>query len=217
MIVQNSVIMVRYNLRPKMLKLRSILQYQPIFSLFQKLIAADRIKHLLVQNTKLKPGFKVLDVGCGFGNLLEYLPKDISYVGVDISQNYINYAKKRYTSRGRFICADVTRLDLKREKFDVIFISSLFHHLPDNEVEKLLESLLHLIKKESVLVSADSVYLKNQSFLSRFITSSDRGKHVRNKERYLDLTKKYFSKVNYKIVSNLLNIPINLIFIWMRL
>lgn len=198
-----------------MLKLRSLLQYQPIFSLFQKLIAADRIKLLLVQNTKLKPGFKVLDVGCGFGNLLEFLPKNISYVGIDISQNYINYAKKRYNSRGRFICADVTKLGLNREKFDVIFIGNLFHHLPDNDVEKLLKSLLHLIKKETVVVSADNVYLKNQSFLSRFITSLDRGKHIRNKEGYLDLTKKYFPKVNYKIVSNLLNIPINQIFIWM--
>lgn len=199
-----------------MLKLRSLLQYQPIFSLFQKLIAADRIKLLLVQNTKLKPGFKVLDVGCGFGNLLEFLPKNISYVGIDISQNYINYAKKRYNSRGRFICADVTELVLKEEKFDVIFINSVFHHLSDGEVKKLLKSLQIFVKKETVVVSADNVYLKNQSFLSRFITSSDRGKHIRNKEGYLGLTKKYFSKVNYKIVSNLLNIPINQMFIWMR-
>lgn len=204
-------------LQYKPILLRSILQYQPIFSLFQKLIAADRIKFLLVQNTKLKPGFKVLDVGCGFGNLLEFLPKNISYVGIDISQNYINYAKKRYNSRGRFICADVTKLDLNREKFDVIFIGNLFHHLHDNAVEKVLKSLLHLIKKETVVVSADNVYLKNQSFLSRFITSLDRGKYVRNKEGYLDLSKKYFSKVNYKIVTNLLNIPINQIFIWMRI
>lgn len=200
-----------------MLKLRSLLRYQLIFSLFQKLIAADRIKLLLVQNAKLKPGFKVLDVGCGFGNLLEFLPKNISYVGIDISQIYINYAKKRYNSRGRFICGDVTKLDLNREKFDVIFIGSLFHHLPDNDVEKLLKSLLPLIKKEAVVVSADNVYLKNQSLLSRFITSLDRGKYVRDKEGYLDLTKKYFSKVNYKIVTNLLNIPINQMFIWMRI
>lgn len=199
-----------------MLKLRSLLQYQPIFSLFQKLIAADRIKLILVQNTKLKPGFKVLDVGCGFGNLLEFLPKNINYVGIDLSQNYINYAKKRYNSRGRFICGDVTKLNLSREKFDVIFIGSLFHHLPGKDVEKLLKSLLHLMKKETVIVSADNVYLKNQSFISRFITSSDRGKYVRNKEGYLELTKKYFSKVNYKIVTDLLNIPINQMFIWMR-
>lgn len=197
--------------------LKSLLQYQPIFSLFQKLIATDRIKLLLVQNAKLKPGFKVLDVGCGFGNLLEFLPKNISYVGIDISQNYINYVKKRYNSKGRFICADVTKLGLNREKFDVIFINSLFHHLPNNDVEKLLKSLLDLIKKETVVVSADNVYLKNQSFLSRFITSSDRGKHIRDKEGYLDLTKKYFPKVNYKIVSNLINIPIHQIFMWMRI
>lgn len=201
-----------------MLKLKSILlQYQPIFSLFQKLIAADRIKLILIQNTKLQPGFKVLDVGCGFGNLLEYLPKNISYVGIDISEGYINYAKKKYKSRGEFICADVTKLGLKLETFDVIFICSLLHHLIDENVEKLLESLLQFTKKGTVIVSADSVYLRDQSFLSRFIMSQDRGKHIRFKEGYLDLTKKYFSKVNYKIVSNLINVPIDLIFIWMRI
>ncbi len=199
-----------------MLKLSSSLQYPAIFSLFQKLIAADRIKLYITQNTKLKPGFKVLDVGCGFGNLLEYLPKSISYMGIDISQDYINYARNKYSSRGRFICADVTKLRLKQEKFDLIFISSLFHHLSDNEVKKLLESLLPFLKKETIVVSADSVYLKKQSYLSRFITSRDRGKYVRAKEGYLNLTKKYFSRTNYKIVSNLLNVPINLIFIWMR-
>lgn len=201
-----------------MLKLKSILlQYQPIFSLFQKLIAADRIKLILIQNTKLQPGFKVLDVGCGFGNLLEYLPKNISYVGIDISEGYINYAKKKYKSRGEFICADVAKLGLKLETFDVIFICSLLHHLIDEDVEKLLKSLLQFTKKGTVIVSADSVYLRDQSFLSRFIMSQDRGKHIRFKEGYLDLTKKYFSKVNYKIVSNLLNVPIDLIFIWMRI
>lgn len=199
-----------------MSKLKSILQFQTIFSLFQKLIAAHRIKILICQNTKLKPGYRVLDVGCGFGNLLEYLPKNINYVGIDISQNYINYAKKRYKSRGKFICADVTKQELREGKFDVVFISSLFHHLSNSQMKKLLESLLPSIRKETVVVSADSLYLKEQSFLSRFITSLDRGKYVRTKEGYLDLTKKYFSRTNYKIVSNLLNVPINLIFIWMR-
>lgn len=199
-----------------MLKLKSILQYPAIFSLFQKLIGAHRIKLLITQNTKLKPGFKVLDIGCGFGNLLELLPKNINYMGIDINQNYINYAKKRYRSRGRFICADVTKLRLGQENFDVIYISSLFHHLSNIEVKKLLESLLPTIKKETIVVSADGVYLKNQSVLSRFTLSQDRGKYIRTKEGYLDLTEKYFSSINYKIVSNLLNIPVDLIFIWMR-
>lgn len=77
-----------------MFKLKSILQYQTIFSLFQKIVGVSRIKLLITQNTKIKPGFMVLDVGCGYGNLLEYLPKNINYVGIDINQNYINYAKK---------------------------------------------------------------------------------------------------------------------------
>lgn len=198
-----------------MQRLNFLLKYQIIFSLFQKLIAADRIKLIIVKNTKLQPGSKVLDVGCGFGNLLEYLPRNISYVGIDINEDYIKYAKKAYGLRGKFIRADVTKLNLKQEKFDVVFISSLFHHLSDSEMQKLLKSLLRFIKKKTVVVSADSVYLRKQSFLSRFITAQDRGKYIRDKEGYLNLIEKYFSKTHYKIASNLLHLPINLIFIWM--
>jgi len=199
-----------------MLKLKSLLQYQPIFSLFQKIIAVHRIKLLIASNTELKPGFRVLDVGCGYGNLLEYLPKKINYLGVDISQIYIDYAKKRYSSRGRFICADVTKLVLKEEKFDIIFINSLFHHLSDSKVKKLLESLKTFIEKETIVVSADPVYLENSSFLARFFASQDRGKYVRKKEGYLNLIKKYFSRIEYKVVSNLLYMPVDIMFIWMR-
>lgn len=124
--------------------------------------------------------------------------------------------QKKYSSRGKFLCGNATKLGLKQEKFDVSYISSLFHHLSDNEVKKLLKSLLPLTKKETVLVSVDGVYLKNQAFLSRFCVSQDRGKYVRTKEGYLDLIKKYFPRTNYRIVSNLINIPFDLIFIWMR-
>lgn len=199
-----------------MLKLTSILNSPSIFLFFQKLIGAHRIKLLIIKNINFKPNTRVLDVGCGFGNLLEYLPKDINYLGVDMNKAYISYAKRKYGSRGRFICEDVSKLSLKKEKFDVIIISSLLHHLSDKEVEKLFKSLMPFLKQNTNVISADGVYLKNQSSASKFVLNQDRGKYVRSREDYLLLIKKYFSKTNCKLVSNLLNIPVDLIFISMR-
>jgi len=41
----------------------------------------------------------VLDVGCGTGELLKYLPPDIYYVGMDISPTAVEAGKKRYSHR----------------------------------------------------------------------------------------------------------------------
>ena len=40
----------------------------------------------------------VLDIGCGTGELLKYLNRDIRYVGMDISPTAIEIARQRYSS-----------------------------------------------------------------------------------------------------------------------
>lgn len=42
---------------------------------------------------------RVLDVGCGTGDLLSYLDSDVSYIGIDISQTAINIARRRFVDR----------------------------------------------------------------------------------------------------------------------
>lgn len=42
---------------------------------------------------------KVLDVGCGTGDLLSYLDSSVTYIGVDISPTAINMAKARFADR----------------------------------------------------------------------------------------------------------------------
>jgi len=52
----------------------------------------------------------VLDVGCGYGRLVENLPATWSgdYVGIDISSDFIRYASEHYSSnRRRFYAVDI--------------------------------------------------------------------------------------------------------------
>lgn len=73
-------------------------------------------------------GKRVLEIGCGQGNLLAALKPSVG-VGVDFSAEMIKRAKRRHTKL-RFIQADAGELSLE-EKFDVIILSDLVNDLWD--------------------------------------------------------------------------------------
>ena len=51
---------------------------------------------LIAQKLKLKPGMKVLDIGCGWGGLGRYLAKyhGVSVTGVTISKEQMDFSKE---------------------------------------------------------------------------------------------------------------------------
>ena len=65
---------------------------------------------------------KILDIGCGPADILKYLPSDVAYCGIDLSEDYIRDARKQYPNM-RFVCANVADDDfvLMDELFDTVF------------------------------------------------------------------------------------------------
>ncbi len=82
------------------------------------------------------PGLKILELGCGHGDLLAALNPSVG-VGLDFSKNMIRTAAKKHPEL-LFIQADAHEIPLK-EKFDVIILSDLVNDLRD--VQILLENL----------------------------------------------------------------------------
>jgi ubiquinone/menaquinone biosynthesis C-methylase UbiE len=74
------------------------------------------------------PGAKVLELGCGLGDLLAAV-KPAHGVGVDFSANTIELAGQRHPEF-EFELADATEFST-REKFDYILLSDLVNDLPD--------------------------------------------------------------------------------------
>ncbi|MFW5968034.1 MAG: class I SAM-dependent methyltransferase [Persicimonas sp.] len=70
---------------------------------------------------------RVLDVACGVGTNLEYLPDDIEYVGVDLSPDMLAKAAERYERLERdenLFEMDAQALDFADDSFDTV-ISAL--------------------------------------------------------------------------------------------
>lgn len=100
----------------------------------------------------LKPGSKILDVGCGSGKpIAEYLlNKGYDVYGLDISEKLIKYAEQIIPKEKLFICdiCDFTT-DIK---FDAIICwFTLFHIHADNHLD-VLKKFHSLLKPKGILL-----------------------------------------------------------------
>ena len=74
---------------------------------------------------------KILDLGCGDGRLLSSLPKGISYLGVDYSENRIKKAKENYPEAD-FVCRNIYEfLESDTDTYNLIACFELLEHLAD--------------------------------------------------------------------------------------
>jgi SAM-dependent methyltransferase len=196
------------DMKIKLKKIRSVLAIPNIYRLFIRIVA-KRSKQLafIEEYARPKAGDKILDIGCGTADILEYLP-DVDYLGLDVEQRYIDAAVKRYGNRGKFICRKISS-DAIREpsSFDIVLAKGVLHHLNDEEAVQLFELARNTMKPEGRLITMDGCYDKGRSKLEHFILSMDRGKHVRTREEYYTIASKVFPNVKASIRHDLLRIP----------
>ena len=83
----------------------------------------------LIEEIQKLPSGKILDVGCGNGNLFTYLPDDrYELFGVDFSNNMIAEAENRCGDTATFMVADAEKLPFDDDSFDMIICNASFHH-----------------------------------------------------------------------------------------
>ena len=103
--------------------------------------------HRLVHSLVI-PGSRVLEVGCGLGDLLATLELDGS-VGIDISPRMIEEAKRRHPQLDLRVC-DADRDPLPEGPFDAIILSDAIGLLEDIQV--VLERLRPLLAARGRLI-----------------------------------------------------------------
>lgn len=111
--------------------------------------------HLKFQRVleKLEGYDRVLDVGCGPGTLLGMLGPEREAVGVDITQQQIEYARDVYGSPTRSFYACALE-DLPKELglFDAVSAVELIEHLPTELAEATLRNAVDRIRPGGRLV-----------------------------------------------------------------
>ncbi len=83
---------------------------------------------LLKEIHKTQSG-KILDVGCGNGNLFSFLSNEqYELFGIDFSENMVAEAKKNCKDKASFSVADAEELPFSDDTFDIIVCNASFHH-----------------------------------------------------------------------------------------
>ncbi|MBI4093825.1 class I SAM-dependent methyltransferase [Candidatus Kaiserbacteria bacterium] len=200
--------------------IRSVLKFPSVYDLYQSLVGSRAARDRLFRTyLPLSERCHLLDIGCGSGELLEYLPVHVDYTGVDVNPRYIELARKKYGSRGRFEIIDVNniqRLALPNNGFDVVVLYGVLHHLNDGEVRDVLLFARSMLKEDGVVFTVDGVYLQGQSWIKKFILSRDRGQNVRFDHEYQKLARKIFSSVDVFVEQDVLQIPTDYFVMRMR-
>lgn len=188
--------------------LRTILALPAGYRLFSHLIASPNQRQRYV-DTFIRPqaGDRILDIGCGPGDIIEYLPA-VQYQGFDMDEHYINAATKNYGHKGRFFCLRVGQDTFPHQTaFDIIMATGLLHHLTDSEAGELFKLASTLLTPGGRLVTLDGCYIDKQSALEKKILASDRGNYIRTPDQYRQLAEPYFTMVTLHIRRDLLRIP----------
>jgi SAM-dependent methyltransferase len=132
----------------------------------------------------------------------------VEYVGVDQSARYIEAARSRFGSRGRFDVRSISEtLGYDYSDFDIVLATGVLHHLSDEGALSLFRLAKSVLRPEGVLVTLDGVYVAGQSAIARGLLRLDRGKFVRSERDYLALASDVFPTVEPHIRHDLLRIP----------
>lgn len=177
--------------------IRAVLSSPRVYDTFQRLMGGHVGRTDFAENVvRARPGARILDIGCGTGDLLAYLPGGVDYHGWDISAAYIDAARARFGARGTFHCGMVREADLLGQPpFDLVIASGVLHHLNDDEVRGFARLARTALAAHGRLATIDPVWAPGQHPLARALIARDRGQHVRTPDAYAALVRAAFPHV----------------------
>ena len=122
--------------------------------------AVIHARHVELILSKIRPGWRVLEIGCASGWFsLEMARRGAHVLGIDVASGAIDLARQYaqtvpVAGSVRYEVADVNRMSLETEHYDLIVASGVLHHLV--EVENVLEQCRKALMPEGLLYVFDA-------------------------------------------------------------
>ena len=123
------------------------------YSLFCPIYGKSYYKELL-KAIELTGSESILDFGSGAGVLAKKLVKELSIGGkltcLDSSEAFLNKVRKKLRKHSNvdFLWGDIQELSIPSNSFDRITISWVIHHLPKEELQDIIQSIMNTLKPD---------------------------------------------------------------------
>jgi len=114
----------------------------------------DYFSQIISKEIKLKKA-NVLDVGCGYGGLINSLKKykpQFNFSGIDLSKAMITLAKN-YVKEANFYLMPADKMSFKDNSFDLIICKDTFHHF--SNPLKVINEMLRVLKEGGKIFITD--------------------------------------------------------------
>lgn len=163
-------------------RLLALLDRPAIFNLSQLLISGGQrsTKRWAADWLDPRPGDRLLDVCCGTGDFAPLCTprggQGGGYLGVDLNERYIEYARRRHGSEAdrQFEVRDATTLSLPAASFDKALFANSLHHFPDDLNRQVLGQVARALRPDGRLIVIDLVG-DHPGALQQFFLRRDRG------------------------------------------
>ena len=116
--------------------IRKILDSPFLYDVYHDIIGHEK-KTFAKEYLKDIKGKRILDIGCGTAQIVSRLAGFETYLGIDMSRRYIEYAKKKYATlpNVEFRCMNLNDLTGDQtQRFDIVIMMGIMMNLDDNEI-----------------------------------------------------------------------------------
>lgn len=133
----------------------------PLYDPFVKLIGIGNARNVLLEQTELKHGHRILDIGCGTGTFAVQIKQkypNVEVTGLDPDSKALARAKQKAKEAAVEIKFDKgfsDELPYPDGLFDRVCSSFMFHHLPSDVKEKTLTEIRRVLKPGGFLSLLD--------------------------------------------------------------
>ena len=145
-----------------------------------------------VLSNYLKEKSTLLELGCGPGTDINNLQKKYTVMGSDLSDEFLQRCKKRFTDIP-FVKLDAVTININKT-FDCIFSNKVLHHLTLEELEKSLKRQQKVIEPNGIF--AHTFWLGDKKFMMEGMLFM-----FHHRDKLLHLISQYFTimeSIDYK-------------------